>query len=222
MENFMIPKPKTTINLYPINNYSFGTKDTQVEKDKNVIEKMKRMKENFSTEGTRKSVEGVLLVHVHQHPHVLLLKIGENFYKLPGGKVTSTEGEIFSLKKKLDNKLTSNQSIDKPEWEVGDLAAVWWRSNFENSFVNFSLCCLFFFYLSFSSKYPYIPPHVSKPKEMRQIFVVGLPEKCYFAVPKNFKLIAVPLYDLYSNARRFGPIIASIPQALSRYNFVYR
>jgi hypothetical protein len=36
-------------------------------------------------------------------------------------------------------------------------------------------------------------------------------------VPKNYKLVAVPLFELYDNISRYGPIIASIPALLSRF-----
>ena len=35
------------------------------------------MREEFESTGMRKSVEGVLLVHEHNLPHVLLLQIGK-------------------------------------------------------------------------------------------------------------------------------------------------
>lgn len=38
-----------------------------------------------------------------------------------------------------------------------------------------------------------------------------------FAVPKNYKLVAAPLFELYDNAPGYGPIISSLPQLLSRY-----
>jgi cleavage and polyadenylation specificity factor subunit 5 len=41
----------------------------------------------FESEGLRRTVDAVLLAHVHNHPHVLLLQIGKTFHKLPGGKV---------------------------------------------------------------------------------------------------------------------------------------
>ena len=41
------------------------------------------------------------------------------------------------------------------------------------------------------------------------------------AVPKNMKLLAVPLFELYDNSQRYGPQLAAIPHLLSRYNFVY-
>lgn len=40
-----------------------------------------------------------------------------------------------------------------------------------------------------------------------------------FAVPKNYKLVAAPLFELYDNAPGYGPIISSLPQLLSRYCF---
>ena len=41
------------------------------------------------------------------------------------------------------------------------------------------------------------------------------------AVPANYKLVAVAFLDLYENAARYGPVIASIPQAMSRYQMMY-
>ena len=40
-----------------------------------------------------------------------------------------------------------------------------------------------------------------------------------FAVPKNYKLVAAPLFELYDNAPGYGPIISSLPQLLSRYSW---
>lgn len=37
-----------------------------------------------------------------------------------------------------------------------------------------------------------------------------------FAVPRNYKLVAAPLFELYDNSAGYGPIISSLPQALSR------
>ncbi|KAA3469951.1 pre-mRNA cleavage factor Im 25 kDa subunit 2 [Gossypium australe] len=73
--------------------------------------------------------------------------------------------------------------------------------------------------------YPYCPPHITKPKECKKLFLVHLSEKEYFAVPKNLKLLAVPLFELYDNVQklnveqRYGPVISTIPQQLSRFQF---
>ncbi|KAL7168540.1 hypothetical protein ACSBR2_038885 [Camellia fascicularis] len=49
--------------------------------------------------------------------------------------------------------------------------------------------------------YPYCPPHITKPKECKKLFLVHLSEREYFAVPKNLKLLAVPLFELYDNVQ---------------------
>ena len=30
--------------------------------------------------------------------------------------------------------------------------------------------------------YPYCPPHIARPKEVKRLFLVALPERCYLAV----------------------------------------
>ena len=45
----------------------------------------------YAREGARRSVEAVLLVHEHHHPHVLLLQVGSTFFKLPGGRLRPGE-----------------------------------------------------------------------------------------------------------------------------------
>ena len=39
----------------------------------------------------RRSVDGVMLVFEHNHPHVLLLQLGNAFFKLPGGRLRPGE-----------------------------------------------------------------------------------------------------------------------------------
>ena len=36
-------------------------------------------------------------------------------------------------------------------------------------------------------------------------------------MPKNMKLLAIPLFELYDNAARYGPQLSAIPHLLSRY-----
>jgi len=187
-----------------VENYTFGIKEPQHEKDASVQARLTRMKEKYESQGLRRSVEAILLVHQHNHPHVLLLQIGNTFFKLPGGRLRPGESEIEGLKRKLINKLAPSHVPNyQPDWEVGELVCAWWRPNFE------------------TLQYPYIPAHITRPKECRKLFVVTLPEHCIFAVPKNLKLLAVPLFELYDNAQRYGPIISSIPVMLGRFGFVY-
>ena len=42
------------------------------------------------------------------------------------------------------------------------MLASWYRPNFETFF------------------YPYLTPHVTKPKEQKKVFLVHMPEKCKF------------------------------------------
>uniref|UniRef100_A0A8C2R4K7 Cleavage and polyadenylation specificity factor subunit 5 n=1 Tax=Capra hircus TaxID=9925 RepID=A0A8C2R4K7_CAPHI len=58
-----------TINLYPLTNSLFGTKEPLYEKDSSVA----RMRKEFDKIGMRRAEEPVLIVHEHGLPHVLLL-----------------------------------------------------------------------------------------------------------------------------------------------------
>ncbi len=42
------------------------------------------------------------------------------------------------------------------------------------------------------------------------------------AVPKNMKLLAIPLFELYDNAARYGPQLSAIPHLLSRCVYLSR
>ncbi|RID59412.1 LOW QUALITY PROTEIN: hypothetical protein BRARA_F02644 [Brassica rapa] len=53
--------------------------------------------------------------------------------------------------------------------------------------------------------YPFLPPNVKHPKQ--------------FAVPKNFKLLAVPLCQIHENEKTYGPIISHIRKLLSKFSF---
>ena len=83
-----------TVNLYPLTNYTFGTKDPLFEKDPSVPARFQRMRDEYDKYGMRRSVDGVLLVHEHGLPHVLLLQLGTTFFKLPGGELNPGEDEV--------------------------------------------------------------------------------------------------------------------------------
>ena len=121
---------------------------------------------------------------------------------VPGGELNAGEDEIDGLKRILSETLGRTDGHPQ-EWTVEDLIGTWWRPNFE------------------PAQYPYIPPHITKPKEQKKLFLVQLPEKAFFAVPRNYKLVAAPLFELYDNAQGYGPIISTLPQTLGRFNFIY-
>ncbi|KAK8732674.1 hypothetical protein OTU49_006873 [Cherax quadricarinatus] len=188
--------------MYPLTNYTFGTKEPLFEKDPSVPARFQRMRDEFDKIGMRRSVEAVLLVHEHGLPHVLLLQLGTTFFKLPGGELNTDEDEVEGLKRLLTETLGRQDGV-KQEWVIEDIIGNWWRPNFE------------------PPQYPYIPSHITKPKEHKKLFLVQLGEKALFAVPKNYKLVAAPLFELYDNSQGYGPIISSLPQALCRFNFTY-
>jgi len=192
---------KSSTKLYPLSNYTFGTKEPLYEKDPSVQARFTRMRDDFAKHGIRRSVEAVLLVHEHGLPHVLLLQLGNTFFKLPGGEVKTGEDPIQGLKRLLTETL--GRSDDPTNWQVEDTIANWWRPNFE------------------PPQYPYLPAHITKPKEHKQMFLVQLPDKALFAVPRNYKLVAAPLFELYDNSAGYGPIISSLPVSLSRVGFNY-
>lgn len=189
---------QSVCTVYPVANYNFGTKAPKHEKDNSVQDRLSRMKLKYDKEGVRRSVEGVLLVHDHNHPHVLLLQVGQSFFKLPGGRLRPGEDEVEGLRRKLVGGLAPQSTTMQISWEVGECVGVFWRPHFDTIF------------------YPYTLPHVTRPKECRKIFVVPLTEKCFFAIPKNLRLLAVPFFELYDNVARYGPVISALPLLLSR------
>ncbi|KAM7199807.1 Pre-mRNA cleavage factor Im 25 kDa subunit 2 [Rhypophila sp. PSN 637] len=196
-----------TIRLYPLSNYTFGVKETQPEEDPSVIARLKRLQEHYAEHGMRRTCEGVLVCHEHNHPQVLMLQIANAFFKLPGDYLKPDEDEIDGLKQRLDERLAPVGSLgegEKPvDWEVGDCLAQWWRPNFE------------------TFMYPFVPAHITRPKECKKLYFIQLPQAKVLSVPKNMKLLAVPLFELYDNTARYGAQLAAIPHLLSRYNFEY-
>ena len=65
-----------------LENYTFGAKDAQPEEDSSVAARLKRLENDYETQGMRRTVEAVMVVHQHNHPHVLMLQIANAFFKL--------------------------------------------------------------------------------------------------------------------------------------------
>ncbi|KAF2153508.1 cleavage and polyadenylation specificity factor, 25 kDa subunit [Myriangium duriaei CBS 260.36] len=200
------PKP---LRLYPLSNYTFGTKEHQPEEDPSVSARLKRLEEHYEQHGMRRTCEGILICHEHNHPHVLMLQIANTFFKLPGDYLPPEGDEIASFKARLTERLApppgsklADEEADQ-DWEIGDTVAQWWRPNFE------------------TFMYPFIPAHVSRPKECKKLYLIQLPKSKVLSVPKNMKLLAVPLFELYDNAQRYGQQLSAIPHLLSRYKFEF-
>ena len=47
-----------------------------------MLARLKRLEEHYDVHGMRRTCEGVLVCHEHNHPHVLMLQIANAFFKL--------------------------------------------------------------------------------------------------------------------------------------------
>ncbi|KAL8667876.1 MAG: hypothetical protein Q9202_000341 [Teloschistes flavicans] len=137
-----------------------------------------------------------------------MLQIANAFFKLPGDYLQAEDDEIEGFKLRLNERLApvgsqfSGQGVND-EWSIGDTLAQWWRPNFE------------------TFMYPFLPAHVTRPKECKKLYFIQLPRSKVLSVPKNMKLLAVPLFELYDNTARYGPQLSAIPHLLSRYRFEF-
>jgi cleavage and polyadenylation specificity factor subunit 5 len=82
---------QTDVVIYPIDNYSFGSKEAKKERDNSVVARLERLKEKYAKEGIRHSVDAIIIVYEHGHPHVLLFQVGTSYFKLPGGRLRPGE-----------------------------------------------------------------------------------------------------------------------------------
>ncbi|KAJ4548741.1 hypothetical protein HRR80_007111 [Exophiala dermatitidis] len=122
----------------------------------------------------------------------------------PGDYLPHDADEIEGFKMRLNERLApTNPKEGDTEWEIGDCLAQWWRPNHETFL------------------YPFLPAHVSRPKELKKLYLIHLPPNKVLSVPKNMKLLAVPLFELYDNTARYGPQLSAIPHYLSRYRFEF-
>jgi cleavage and polyadenylation specificity factor subunit 5 len=165
-KSFNDNQPKS-IRLYPLSNYTFGTKETQPEEDPSVLARLKRLEEHYVEHGMRRTCEGILVCHEHNHPHILMLQIANAFFKLPGDYLKPEDDEIDGFKMRLNERLApvgtqfSGEGVNE-DWEIGDTLAQWWRPNFE------------------TFMYPFIPAHVTRPKECKKLYFIQLPRQSRF------------------------------------------
>lgn len=154
------------VRLYPMTNYTFGVKETQPEEDPSVIARLKRLEEHYVEHGMRRTCEGILVCHEHNHPHILMLQIANAFFKLPGDYLKPEDDEVEGFKSRLDERLAPVGKLGEGEkegdWEIGECISQWWRPNFE------------------TFMYPFIPAHVTRPKECKKLYLIQLPRNSKF------------------------------------------
>jgi cleavage and polyadenylation specificity factor subunit 5 len=97
-----------------------------------------------------------------------MLQIANAFFKLPGDYLLPHEQEIPGFQARLSERLSPPlaaehlipQGEEGPyDWNVHDCVAQWWRPNFE------------------TFMYPFIPAHVTRPKECKKMYLIQLPKK---------------------------------------------
>lgn len=162
---------------------------------------------------------------------------GDFIYRLPGGRCRRGETEEACLHRKLGRQLLNEPKLppgpvlgssssgaaggDATDtivdvgsggggahtseaanyFRIGDVLSKWYRPHFSPLL------------------YPYVPPHIptTNVKEVRSIFLVHLEPTVYFHLYReDTELVAVPLFELYENTGKYGPILASLPVLLSR------
>lgn len=122
----------------------------------------------------------------------------------PGDYLPPQSEELPAFTSLLNSRLApTNPTPTDLEWHIGDCLAQWWRPNHETFL------------------YPFLPAHCTRPKELKKLYFIHLPPKKILSVPKNMKLLAVPLFELYDNTARYGPQLSAIPHYLSRYRFEF-
>lgn len=71
---------RQTVTVYPLDNYGFGVKEGDNGDFGIFSKRIERLKPYYAVHGMAKCVEVVLLVHLHGHPHVLLLSANDSFF----------------------------------------------------------------------------------------------------------------------------------------------
>ncbi|PFH33866.1 putative mrna cleavage factor family protein [Besnoitia besnoiti] len=173
--------------------------------------------ETYQRQGLRRSVAPVLLCHLREYLHVLLLFHREaRRYTLLTFKAKSWERPEDVLERKLEKILTKHRSEvhkslanytwvapeqnEKVTADVREFLGEWWRPELDEE------------------PLPFLPPHVTRPKERIRLYQVQLPQKCSFRLPPALSLAAIPLFDLL-RPEIHGLALAGIPHMLSRFRF---
>merc|ERR1712113_92633 len=191
-----------TYTAYSLKNYHFGkNKPPKKIKDATYEDRLIRIRERIEQNGSLLSVYGVMIVMQYKTPHLIVINgPQENRYELPGGQIKYDKYDKEGLKQKLDKQMLFKSKDLKFDWKIGELLGIFYRPSHQNFIL------------------PYLPPHVSKVKEVFKLYFVQLPEVASFSISKNQNVIAVPIFDLFDNAFQWGNVFVSIPGFLSRLN----
>ncbi|KAK1285060.1 hypothetical protein QJS10_CPB20g00442 [Acorus calamus] len=187
------------VEIYPLSCYYFGSKEPKPDKDETLFERVQRFKANYAEKGMRTCVEGVLLVELFGQPHVLLLQVRNSFLKLPGGRLRPGEADIDGLIScQASSHLLKMALVMIGRWEnVLECGGGPILKHYL-----FHICHPIY-------KCPRIKMCIRKPhgslfhiiQECIKLFLVKLPRSRRFIIPKNLKLLAVPLCQIHNNQK---------------------
>jgi len=97
--------------------------------------------------------------------------------------------------------LLRSEISDEGLWSVGAMLSQYWRPEFD------------------SNIFPYLPSHVSRPKECLKIIRVCLPPRCVIKTFSGTTMEFVAVSDILSGGSdEFDEIIRSIPSLMSRFS----
>lgn len=108
--------------------------------------------------------------HIHTYTHLLQLlncicttRISIRFMLMVQEELS--HAEITGLQRKLTRNLAPSKAEDMHiKWQIADCLASFYRPNFETLL------------------YPYCPTHIERPKEIKKLFLVNLPERAFLSV----------------------------------------
>jgi cleavage and polyadenylation specificity factor subunit 5 len=192
------------IVLSDLDQYRCGTGDDEDKPDRQPkSDRMVRLREAFENHGSVRSVRAVILVLIHRHPHMFLLEKSDDSgrFVIPGGKLRPGEDDETGLQRLLGVKM---QLIEGDYEVVDQLLATWYRPQFTDQL------------------FPYLPVHVSSPKEIEHWYLVLLPEKGNLRINSKYKRLSVAsFYDL-QEGKKYGKQLSLVPLLVSRFNIVPR
>ena len=153
--------------------------------------------------GLKKTVHLLLVSHDNGVPSVLLLRPAhQHRWGLISGVVQPGASDVEGVNAVLKRIILKAEHGDTCQWTIpGDSLAQYWRPEFDEH------------------TFPYLPTHVSRPKELLKIIPVILPPRCVIRVSQTTALDFVPLFEIVRGGHQyFDPMISAIPALLSKVN----
>nr|UXY88373.1 pre-mRNA cleavage factor Im 25 kDa subunit 2-like [Cryptomonas curvata] len=182
------------LRIYNIYKYSFKNKKqkTFLHKKNLKLNIYKTLKNFFDL---KKYIGIIILVYVHKFPHILLIrnKIKKKVFCLPGGSIYQKIEDNKLMYNILEKKLSLDSKCCKMFLNLGK----WVFPEFDKRI-----------------KYPYLPPNRKSIKSELYLYILELENQTKFEVNLNWDLIAVPLFEINENIKKYGSMISKLPTIL--------